>query len=99
MMSDEERIALECNFGHFKLEEAYIERINLQILGGSLHVSGDIMPVTVDLRSSPQDKFTNIQSPMGATIGILYPDIASTVSAQDRLFFLRIRDEAGKSQV
>lgn len=36
---------------------------------------------------------------MGAIIGILYPDIANIVSTQDRLFFLRIRDEAGKSQV
>lgn len=99
MIPDEERIALECNFGRFKLKEVSVEQRNLQILSGSLHVSGDIMPVTADPRSFPQNKFTNIQSPMGATIGILYPDIVSTISAQDHLVFLRIRDEAGRSRI
>src|ERR1700735_70407 len=53
MMTDEERIALECNFGRFKLEEVRVERRNLQISSGSLRVSGDFLPVTVDTRSQP----------------------------------------------
>lgn len=40
-----------------------------------------------------------IQSPMVTTIVVIYPDIVGDICAQDCLFFLRIRDETGRSRV
>lgn len=100
MTSDQERIAVECNFGRFNLEEVYVERRNLRVSNGFLRVSGDLLPVMVDTRTTqPREGFINIRSQMGATIGLLYPDIEIDPITQHPLFCLRIRDEPGGSEV
>lgn len=81
----------------FNLEDVHVERRDLQISSAFLRVSGDVLAVDVGTCTQPRGGFISIRSPMGATIGLLYPDIASDVITPECLFFLRIRQEPGGS--
>jgi hypothetical protein len=98
MLPDEERVALECDFGRFEVEAIEVVQESLQRWTGYIRISADIMAVTVGA-TSPQCGLMTIQSSLHTTIGILYPDITSEIKVADSLFFLHVRNEAGRLPV